>query len=229
MENGSTPRIALIVPASNTVMEADFTRAGYSESEVNVWRIQLDSVTREAEERMIDEELPVRLDEITLTNPDLVVFGCTSAGALDGLSHDDAIARRIHERTGSKVVTVVSAMRDQLDVLNQTRVAVFTPYTEELTHAVAACVTEAGYQVPMANGMGFVDNEEIGEVAPAEIVSFVSTRMQECRAGAVFLSCTNWRALESIEPLSEVLGLPVVTSNQVTIDSVRNQLGRTQF
>lgn len=228
MENRPTPRIALIVPASNTIMEADFARAGYPKSEVTVWRIQLDRVTREAEEQMLVEELPARLDEITPTNPDLIVFGCTSAGALGGLSHDAAIAWRIHEATGSDVVTVVGAMIEQLGTLDQTQVAVFTPYAEELTRAVAACVTESGYQVPMATGMGLVDNEEIGKVAPDEIVSFVSKSIQGLEPGAVFLSCTNWRAVEAIEPLSEVLGLPVMTSNQVTLDSMRNLLVRAK-
>ena len=167
MENGHTPRVALIVPASNTVMEPDCARAAL---EVTVWRIQLDSVTREAEERMLDEELPARLDEIAPTKPDLIVFGCTSAGALGGLSHDAAIARRIHEATGADVVTVVGAMVEHFDAVDHTQVAVFTPYTGELTRAVAACATESGYHVPMATGMGLVDNEEIGKVAPDEIV-----------------------------------------------------------
>ena len=228
MENGPTPHIALIVPASNTVMEADFARAGYPDPEVTVWRTQLDSVTREAEERMLVEELPARLDEIAPTKPDLVVFGCTSAGALGGLGHDAAIAWRIREAIGADVVTVVGAMIEHFDALDRTQVAVFTPYAGELTRAVAACVTESGYHVPMAKGMGLVDNEEIGKVAPDEIVSFVSKSMQGLKPDAVFLSYTNWRAVEAIDLLSEVLDLPVTTSNQVTLDSVRNRLVGTK-
>jgi maleate isomerase len=228
MDNEHTARVALIVPASNTVMEPDFARAGGPAFEVTVWRIQLDSVTREAEERMLDEELPARLDKIAPTEPDLVVFGCTSAGALGGLGHDAAIARRIHEATGADVVTVVGAMVEHLDAVDRTQVAVFTPYTGELTRAVATCVTESGYRVPIAKGMGLVDNDEIGEVAPHEIVSFVSKHMQGLDPDAVFLSCTNWRAVEAIEPLREALDLPVLTSNQVTLDSVRSRLAATK-
>lgn len=224
MENGHAPRVALIVPASNTVMEPDFARAGDPALEVTVWRIQLDSVTREAEERMLDEELPARLDEIAATKPDLVVFGCTSAGALGGLGHDTAIARTIREATGADVVTVVGSMVEHFDAVDRTQVAVFTPYTGELTRAVAACVTESGYHVPMAKGMGFADNDEIGKVTPDDIVSFVSRRMQGLNPDAVFLSCTNWRAVEALAPLRDALGLPVLTSNQVTLDSVRRRV-----
>lgn len=224
MNSRRTSRVALIVPASNTVMECDFSRAEDSDVEVTVWRIHLDSVTRAAEERMLEEELPVRLDEIAPTEPNLVVFGCTSAGALGGLGHDASIAQSIVEATGADVVTVVGAMVERLDSVGCTQVAVFTPYSAELTRAVAACVTESGHDVTMATGMGFVDNGDIGNVAPDDIVSFVRERMQGLNPDAVFLSCTNWRALEVIEPLQEVLGVPVLTSNQVTLDSMRSRL-----
>ena len=57
-------------------------------------------------------------------------------------------------------------------------------------------------------------------------MAFVSKSMQGFEPEAVFLSCTNWRAVEAIETLSEVLGVPVMTSNQVTLDAVRNLLVR---
>jgi maleate isomerase len=36
----------------------------------------------------------------------------------------------------------------------------------------------------------------------------------------VFLSCTNWRAIEAIEPLKKKLGIPVISSNQAAIDAI---------
>jgi maleate isomerase len=76
----------------------------------------------------------------------------------------------------------------------------------------------------MAMGMGLVDNAAIGRVEPGEIVSFVRERMEGLNPDAVFLSCTNWRAVEAIEPLAQALGLPVLTSNQVTLDAIGSRL-----
>ncbi len=56
--------------------------------------------------------------------------------------------------------------------------------------------------------MGLADNDEIGKVAPDDIVSFVSRRMRGLNPDAVFLSCTNWRAVEALAPLSDALGPP---------------------
>lgn len=224
MRNGS-PRIALIVPHSNTVMEPDFARAQDPPLDVTVWRIQLDDVTPAAEHRMLRDELPRRLQEIAPTGPDLVVFGCTSAGALGGLGHDSEIARRIRGATGSEVVTVVAAMVEELDASAPTQVALFTPYAGGLTRTVADCVTEAGFTVVTASGMGLLDNTEIGRVSPDEIIDFVTERMRGIYPDAVFLSCTNWRAMETIAPLSDALGVPVLTSNQVTCAAVTRRVG----
>ncbi len=224
--NMSAPsaHIALIVPASNTVMEPDFHRHADANWNISTWRIFLEDVTREAEVRMLRDELPRTVRHIATTTPDLVVFGCTSAGSLDGLAHDRAVAEQIGKETGSAVITVVDAMVEHLRALSPMRVAVFTPYRPELTQSVAGCVAEAGYEVVAAKGMDLVDNREIGRRTPDEIVAFVRSNIAGTDADCVFLSCTNWRAMDAIEPLERELGLPVLSSNHVTLESVRRFL-----
>lgn len=216
--------VSLIVPASNTVMEPDFRRSSDARLALSVWRLPLESVTRQAEERMIARELPRCLASVAESHPDLVVFGCTSAGSLGGLGHDAAIGGRITDATGVDTVTVVASMVEQLHEIGASRVALFTPYGDELTRSVAACIAEAGYQVVMAEGMGILDNEVIGRMDPDEIVAFVEPRMRGVSADAVFLSCTNWRATETLERLSHALGIPVRSSNQVTLAAVERRL-----
>lgn len=216
--------LALVVPASNTVMEPDFHREVGEDLAISTWRISLESVTREAEERMLAEELPRCLARIRPTHPDLVVFGCTSAGALGGLSHDAGISEEIGEATGAPVVTVVASMVEQLAAVRANRVAVLTPYRDELTRSVASCVAEAGHDVAAALGMGIVDNRDIGAVHPEAIADFVGARMDGVEADTVFLSCTNWRAIEALEAIRARLGVNVLSSNQVTLASVRRAL-----
>jgi len=215
-------RIGLIVPSSNTVMEPDFHRHFQRAAIVSTTRILLEQVTREAEFQML-EELPRALQLVRTTAPDTVVFGCTSAGSLEGLAHDARIAQMIEEQTGARAVTVLHAVLAQLNAIQPRRVAVFTPYLEPLTKSVAQCVAEAGYSVAKAVGMGFRDNLDIGKVTPGEIVAFVESNATSTQADCLFLSCTNWRAVEALETLRTRLGIPVVTSNQAAIEAV--QLG----
>jgi maleate isomerase len=202
-------------------MEPDFHRTVGDSLTVSTWRIHLESVTREAEERMLSEELPRCLRHIEPTKPDVAVFGCTSAGALGGLAHDVEVGRRIGEGTGAEVVTVVGSMVAELSRVGAHTVAVFTPYTPELTASVTGCVEEAGYDVVKSEGMGILDNPAIGAVEPDSILAFVREGMSGVAADAVFLSCTNWRASEVVRALGEEFGIPVLSSNQVTLSCIR--------
>jgi maleate isomerase len=212
--------IGLIVPSSNTVMEEDFHRRFQRPALVTTTRIFLEDVTREAELRMLSDDLPRALRLIATAAPWIVVFGCTSAGSLGGIEHDSGIARSIEDVTGAVAITVLGAVVNQLRTLGAQRVAMFTPYSDGITQSVADCVVEAGFQVVKSSGMGIVSNREIGRVTPDQIVTFAEREFRGVQADCAFLSCTNWRAVEAREELQRTLSLPVITSNQACIDEV---------
>lgn len=214
-------RVGLIVPSSNTVMEPDFHRELGSVATISTTRIFLKDVTREAEIRMLEEDLPKTSALIATTAPDVVVFGCTSAGALGTLAHDEGIARSIAETTGAKTVTVIQAVLAELASIRPRKLAVFTPYVEDLTASVGRSIAEGGYPPIVARGMGIQANLDIGRVTPEDIMSFIEGQVNGIAPDCVFLSCTNWRAMETIERLSTRLGIPVVSSNAAAIQFVR--------
>ena len=217
-------RVGLIVPSSNTVMEPDFHRHIGQECVISTTRILLENVTRDAEVRMLEDDLPKAVELIRTTAPDVVVFGCTSAGALGTLAHDEGIGEMIEKGTGARAVTVLGAVLERLRAIGPRKVAVFTPYIQDLTDGVASSLAEAGYPPVKSAGMGIRANLEIGRVSPTEIVSFVESQIEGCAPDCIFLSCTNWRAIEAIEPLRRKLSIPVVTSNQAAIDNIRHTI-----
>jgi len=85
-------RVGLIVPSSNTTLEVDFYRSIKKEATLHTTRMYLEVVTRANERKMIKEDLPRSVDLIKTLCPDVIVFGCTSGGALGGLGHDQKIA-----------------------------------------------------------------------------------------------------------------------------------------
>ena len=220
-------RIGLIVPSSNTVMEPDFHRHLGHAGLVSTARIFLESVTREAEIRMLEEDLPKAAELIRTTAPDVVVFGCTSAGSLGSSAHDQAIGERIENLSGARAITVLQAVVSQLRNIGPRKLAVFTPYIEDLTRSVASSVAEAGFPPIKAAGMGIQVNLDIGRVTPEAIVAFVETQITGSSPDCIFLSCTNWRAIEAIEPLHKKLGIPVVSSNQAAIDLVQQIISKS--
>jgi maleate isomerase len=200
-------------------MEPDFHRRFSGTAVVSTTRMFLEQVTREAEIRMLADDLPRAAKLIRTTAPDTVIFGCTSAGSLDGLAHDARIRRTIEEASGARTVTVLDAVMTELKRLNPRGVAVFTPYVEDLTNRVAGCVAEGGYRIVQSDGMGIRENLDIGKVTPEEIVGFVQSRLT-ADVDCLFLSCTNWRAVEAIELLWRTVGIPIVSSNQAAMAAI---------
>lgn len=212
--------IGLIVPSSNTTMEPDFHRQLGATAVISTTRIFLEQVTRDAELRMIQEDLPHALQIMKSAGPRVTVFGCTSAGSLGGTKHDAEIGNLIEQVTGAKGVTVVASILDELRRVAPRSVAVFTPYEEELTRSVAGCVAEGGFRVIQTAGMLLRKNRDIGRVMPQEISAFVKSRLIG-KPDCLLLSCTNWRALEAIDFLQAEVGLPVITSNQACVAAVQ--------
>jgi len=73
-------------------------------------------------------------------------------------------------------------------------------------------------------GLG-LSGSAIREVAPERVVE-LARATDSADAQALFISCTDLRALETIEHLEAVLGKPVLTSNQVTVWAVLRALRR---
>ena len=72
--------------------------------------------------------------------------------------------------------------------------------------------------------MAIVDNHEIGAVAPERIIRFACECFEPSSVNLLFVSCTNFRAVEARPRIEELLGVPVITSNHAALEAV---LGRT--
>ena len=220
-------RIGLIVPSSNTTLEVDFYRSFGPEVSLHTTRMYLDVVTRENEAKMISKGLPQAVKLLKTLEPDVILFGCTSGGALGGLDHDQKIRARIEKRTGVKTLTVLSSVTEALKGLAARKIGVFTPYIDEVNEDIRASLVGAQFQVSFLRGMSLVHNVDVGKVTPEEIAGFVRDGMDPSSpVDALFLSCTNWRAYEALPILRSFIFVPIVTSSQAAIQSTRDYLER---
>lgn len=223
---GRRLRVGLLVPSSNSVMEPDFYADLPDGVTLHTARMFLRDVTVAAEEEMLDVHFPKALHELATVQPDVVVFGCTSAGALRGNAYDEQICRHITDVTESPAVSVIASVRAALAAVlsSHSSVLVLSPYIDEVNERIRASLAADGISVAAVKGLGIVENQEIGAVHPQRITQFAQTTLQDVAKdgrtpGALFLSCTNLRAKEARETVQNLLGLPVVTSNQAAFDA----------
>ena len=210
-----------MIPSSNTMMEVDFARDLPPGVALHTARMFMEDTTPAGESRMLDEfALPAARD-LGTARPDVVVFGCTSAGALRGNDYDAELCERISEVTGAPVVSTIGAVRAAIQAAGAARIGVITPYVDELNEKIKASIEADGTQVAAIAGLGITENFEIAEVPGASIVAFAERALGALAAdgsiGLVFASCTNFGAMAARPAIAERLGLPVVTSNQAVL------------
>jgi maleate isomerase len=216
-------RVGLMIPSSNTMMEVDFARDLPPGAALHTARMFMQDTTPAGENRMLDEfALPAARD-LGTARPDVVVFGCTSAGALRGNDYDTELCERISELTGAPTVSTIGAVRAAIQASGATRIGVITPYVEELNEKIRASIEAEGTQVAAITGLGITDNFEIAEIGHDEIVAFAVRALGQLAAEAsidlVFASCTNFGAMAARPAIAGRLGLPVVTSNQAVLEA----------
>lgn len=214
-------RVGLMIPSSNTMMEVDFARDLPPGVALHTARMYMEDTTPAGENRMLDEfALPAARD-LGTARPDVVVFGCTSAGALRGNDYDAQLCQQISELTGAPVVSTIGAVRTAIEASGAASVGVITPYVDELNEKIKASIEDDGIDVAGITGLGITDNFQIAEVSHDEIVAFavraLGPLVAEGQIDLVVASCTNFGAMAARPAIAERLGLPVVTSNQAVL------------
>jgi len=223
----ATARIGVIVPSTNTLVERDFRRALPPGVSLHAARMLIADTTADGEREMVERHLPQAVEDLRTARVDVVVFACTSAAAVLGRDGEAELVERLGRETGARVVSTNTAVHRALERAGVRRVAAVTAYVDELTERIALGLREAGFEVPVALGMGIRDPFAIAEVPPAAIVALAERALAEAACDGLFVSCTNLPAMEIREQLAERFGVPVVTSNQATVDEALAAVGET--
>jgi len=210
-------RIGLMVPSSNTTMEPEFYQnllygVSIHTARMNIVNTTLDDLTKMTE----DIERCAHL--LSTVSPDIVVYGCTTGSLLKGRGYDSEIEQRISNITGVPTVATAPAVIEALRFREMENIVVVTPYTDELNNKEAEYLKEYGFKVTEIKGLNIVPNLEIGNCMPE--VSYRLGRdiiKNNQNVDGLFISCTNFRTVEILDPLTEDIGKPVISSNQASL------------
>jgi arylmalonate decarboxylase len=112
------------------------------------------------------------------------------------------------------VVATSVAMTEALRHLGISRLGLATPYPEDVTEAERRFLNQSGFEVVSCACLGR-SGAGIRPTTAEEIMTLVHS-VDRKEAQAIFVSCTDLRALEIVDRLERELGKPMLTSNQVT-------------
>ncbi|MBE1537423.1 maleate cis-trans isomerase family protein [Actinomadura algeriensis] len=162
--------------------------------------------------------------DVLAPEPLAVAFACASGSFIRGRAGEETLHETMLAAGAPAVATTSGALVESLRLLNVGRIAVVTPYIDSVTDRLVSFLGEHGIEVVSSVGMGLLSH--IWKVGYGEVVSAVSA-VDRPDADAVFISCTNVPTYDIIAPLEQMIGKPVLTSNQVTMCSALRAMGRS--
>lgn len=223
MNQGRRHRVGLIIPSVNAVIEPDFAAVRLPGLSFHATRVMLRETTPDGL-RAMNAGVEAAAELIASITPDVVAYACTSGTFIDGSA---GLARQIDaiERVvGCAVVATSRCIIEAFAHLGVRRIALATPYLDSINHVEKTFLAENGLTVVSMRGLG-LSGKAIRDVTPEDVATLVRETDVE-HSEAVFVSCTDFRAMEIAPSLEAELGKPVVTSNQVTLWGVLRALGR---
>jgi maleate isomerase len=220
--SGSIPKLGIIIPSSNSTMETEFNWIGKDRYSTHSTRLRLRRVTLnelQIMEKGIGEAASLLADAAV----HIIAYGCTSGSLFRGLNHDIEIANKIHEKTGLPAVATSGCVKKALKTLGIIRVCVATPYTTEVNNLEKKFLEENGFEVTNIRGLGLEENLDIGNAQRQNIIELVR-KVNDDRAQAIFISCTNLPTINIINYLEQAMKKPVISSNGATLWSMLTAL-----
>jgi maleate isomerase len=142
---------------------------------------------------------------------DVVGFGCTSATMLLG---EATIGARIREaRPGIAFTTPVTGTFAGLRAFGAQRIAVLTPYSDEVNAGIRSYIEQHGFAVAAMGSFNERDDNKVARISPDSIAEAAVHLIAGSGAQALFVSCTSLRLAERVAELEARIGVPATSSN----------------
>lgn len=213
---GYRAKIGIITPGVNTNIEPEFYHMAPKGVSFHTSRLLLlGKATPESYHKMeADTERAAR--ELETAELDVVAWACTSGSVLMPPRH---IEEKIERVTGCPAFSTITAVVAALNALGVKRVALGTPYVSFINETEIDFLEKNGFEVVSMYGLelGITQEERrgIGRVPPQSMHRFCR-HIDNDKAEAIFISCTNVAGVQELEQIEAERGKPVFTSNLAT-------------
>lgn len=219
-------RIGLVVLATDMVLEAEWRELFTGlPIEVLVARIACAAeVTPEALLTMaqqIGECASLILPDVGL---DAIAYGCTSGSLVIG---EDKIKQLLQQGNSEQITSnPFSAVKAALRHIKAQNLVVLSPYLASVNTPFYRALTDEGFSIMSWGSLDLTLDKDIGSMQPDHLPLLVEQLFDGLATlpDAVFISCTNFKALAKLDELEERYGCYFMSSNQVMAWHLLHQL-----
>ncbi|MDR6377289.1 maleate cis-trans isomerase family protein [Paraburkholderia caledonica] len=231
-------RIGQIVPSSNTTMETEIPAVLRAREAISPERftfhssrMRMKQVTKE-ELAAMDADSDRCALELSDARVDVLGYACLVAIMSMGPGYHRISEARLYRRTlenggTASVVTSAGALVDGLKILGAKKVSLLAPYMKPLTRLVIDYIENEGIEVVDSISLEIPDNLEVGQQDPRAPIE-ITKKLKTAGVDALVASaCVQMPSLQSIQPIEDRTGLPVISSSVATTYAMLRRLDLT--
>jgi maleate isomerase len=216
-------KFGVIIPSTNTVVEADYNRMAphgvtFHTGRMYISRPALDSdAAFEALLGEIRQSRAIAVRDVVTCKPDYIVMGMSAETFWGGVEGNTRFIESVQEQSGGLgVSTGASACRAGLRELGCQRIAVFSPYQPVADKNVTRFFEESGFTVVRFKGLRCPTATAIAEVTERELIP-VLRELDGLDVDAIVQVGTNLSMVRLADEGERWLGKPVLAINAVTL------------
>lgn len=214
-------QLALMVPINNTTMER----------ELMAWLPEVASCTTlkipRSKGLLTAENIPAYQQgayelarQLQGRALDGLAYGCTAASFLAGPASDRELQQRLADTLQLPVVTTAQSMVLELQSLGLQRIALVTPYHDQVNERLKRYLNDEGIEVLAFDSLRAPDVDALGRITAQEVAAMARQVMRDdCQA--LFIACSQLPTFEILDPLSLEFQRPVLSSIQATAAQAR--------
>lgn len=222
-DSDALPAVGLVLLQSDESMEHELRR--WLPDTIRLFHTRIpNSVTISSDSLLqMKRSLPASVALLpSATHYKVIVYGCTSASTVIG---EQAVCDAVRSVfPGVAVTNPLSAIKARLDDLGAVRVALLTPYVEDVSRALIDNLQGNDRRVVAAASFNESRDDRVARIAPASLMQALEKLAAAESPDAIVASCTNLRMYGLVEQASEALGIPVISSNSAVAWHIRTLL-----
>lgn len=211
--------IGVIVPSSDVNIEAAYHRFCPPEFAIATNRIAFNKISLQTLEDMLLQTERAGKD-LCHVEPDILISSSLTIGCF----RDSALQNVVEQYTGVPCLTALMALIHLLQQFGFCRIALLTPYQEDINilfkstlmrQGVNVCYTK---QLMKQNGQALQSIRDIQELSWEEIWNQLDIEMLRSSGADVLLfGASGLQGMEHIPEMEEMLGMPVLLAEQFTL------------
>ena len=220
---GYRVKFGVIVPSTNTVVEADYNRMAPPGVTFHTGRMYIEHPVIDSDahfEALLGEirgSIRVAIRDVLTCKPDSLIMGMSSETFWGGVEGNAQFIERVKAQAGLDVSTGASACRAALERYRVRRIAVLSPYQPIADRQVTRYFEEAGFEVVGFKGLRCPTATSIAEVPEAELLPIIRDELNGPDVEAIVQIGTNLSMVRLADEAERWLAKPVLAINAVTL------------